>query len=369
MTIPTMQRAILSLEWLVEANRACQGQGFSHSYSPIFGWKPAYPETTGYIIPTLLKYHEKPEIRSHFSEKGIDLSQIAEKQAQWLCSLQLESGAFPGLLAGHTKPSVFNTGMILFGLSAILNTPSANFSPHSAQYLAAIGRAVNYLSISMDPDGIWRKDTYIVNFSPSYHIYALSGMLKGLQTLETRKENQLDLAHIKLQVQKALLSYQMQWNINGTVQNWSFWQDKPAYTHTIGYTLAGMLDVSLSLNDENGIALVERSIKALHTEYAKHGKIAGTYDQDWNGNNRFQCVTGHAQLACIVFQLAEVCQNTYSQFAIEILAEIAKTQRKTGTPRLRGALPGSYPIFGPYLRLRYPNWAAKYYLDALLYLD
>jgi hypothetical protein len=31
-------------------------------------------------------------------------------------------------------------------------------------------------------------------------------------------------------------------------------------------------------------------------------------------------------------------------------------------------VPGSQPIWGEYLRYRYPNWAAKFHLDALLLL-
>ena len=35
-------------------------------------------------------------------------------------------------------------------------------------------------------------------------------------------------------------------------------------------------------------------------------------------------------------------------------------------PGIVGALPGSFPIFGSYMRGGYPNWATKYLLDALL---
>jgi hypothetical protein len=31
-----------------------------------------------------------------------------------------------------------------------------------------------------------------------------------------------------------------------------------------------------------------------------------------------------------------------------------------------GGIPGSYPIYGRYARLQYPNWAAKFFVDALL---
>ena len=36
---------------------------------------------------------------------------------------------------------------------------------------------------------------------------------------------------------------------------------------------------------------------------------------------------------------------------------------------IRGAIKGSYPIWGKYTRLSYPNWAAKFFIDAMLLLS
>ena len=42
-----------SLDWLLEAHRAVAGRGFSTHYSLSDGWGPPYPETSGYLVPTL----------------------------------------------------------------------------------------------------------------------------------------------------------------------------------------------------------------------------------------------------------------------------------------------------------------------------
>ena len=34
--------------------------------------------------------------------------------------------------------------------------------------------------------------------------------------------------------------------------------------------------------------------------------------------------------------------------------------------RIRGGIAGAYPIWGGYERLGYPNWAAKFFADALM---
>ena len=51
-----------ALEWLVAAQDATPddgiSRGYSFAYSTYFrgrGWQPSYPETTGYIIPTMLR--------------------------------------------------------------------------------------------------------------------------------------------------------------------------------------------------------------------------------------------------------------------------------------------------------------------------
>ena len=33
---------------------------------------------------------------------------------------------------------------------------------------------------------------------------------------------------------------------------------------------------------------------------------------------------------------------------------------------MRGAIPGSAPIWGAYSRFEFPNWAAKFFADALI---
>ena len=108
-------RTNAALTWLRRSIEVTGGQGSSHSWSPLFGWQKAYPETTGYLIETLLDYAELKQDDS--------LRELSLQCANWLVSTQLPSGAFPGLLAGSKEPSVFNTAMILFGLARVNPTP------------------------------------------------------------------------------------------------------------------------------------------------------------------------------------------------------------------------------------------------------
>ena len=60
----------------------------------------------------------------------------------------------------------------------------------------------------------------------------------------------------------------------------------------------------------------------------------------------------------------------YRYFA-DVLVSFLKRQQLLDsdcTP-VNGALAGSFPIFGEYMTGGYPNWATKYFLDALLLRD
>jgi hypothetical protein len=61
---------------------------------------------------------------------------------------------------------------------------------------------------------------------------------------------------------------------------------------------------------------------------------------------------------------------SYLEAARQAIAFVATTQDlHTSNANVRGAIAGSYPIYGRYGRFTYPNWAAKFFIDALLVLE
>jgi hypothetical protein len=58
----------------------------------------------------------------------------------------------------------------------------------------------------------------------------------------------------------------------------------------------------------------------------------------------------------------------YLNMADALFYPLLKKQFLCGPEWIRGGLPGSSPVWGPYQSLRIPNWGLKFFLDAYLAL-
>ena len=346
-------RTDAALAWLRRSIEATGGQGSSHSWSPLFGWAKAYPETTGYLIETLLDYTT--------IKKDESLRKLAFQCANWLVSIQLPDGAFPGLLAGNKIPSVFNTAQILFGLAKVAATPPHPFvpAPPPDTIKEALSRALTWLTSVLEPDYSWRKYAYVADFTPSYYTRAVWGVLKANEVLQQ--------PDIQEAMRNALHFYAERFLPNGAVRDWGFWPEKPAFTHTIAYTLEGFLESAILL-DEKEILVKEilAGEQFLAVRQKAGGRTAGRYDEHWRGDYSFLCVTGNCQLSIFYHRLWEITgEEKFREAARSFLAEIIGFQKLGSNTNTHDALPGSAPMWGPYLRFRYPNWGVKFFLDAM----
>src|SRR6266545_7555254 len=93
-----LERAIdEAVAWLGRAqdcSRSSDG-GVARDYSLVRGWNNSYPETTGYIVPTLLAY-----ARWRGGERGTEARDRARRMLDWLVSIQFPEGGFQGGVVG-----------------------------------------------------------------------------------------------------------------------------------------------------------------------------------------------------------------------------------------------------------------------------
>lgn len=343
------ERTRLSLNWIKLSIDVNKGKGSSAYYSNLykpFTWTKAYPETTGYIIPTLLDYHEL--------YPDLELKKYAMDCVDWLCSLQHQNGALPGGLSGSKEPSVFNTGQMLIGLNRVYK------ETQNKKYLQVIDKAVNWLITILEKDGSWNSSSYVHGYIPSYYTRIVWPVLWS--------NNYLQRPEIDDAMKKALHYYKKKITPQKSVKDWSFRKGQKAFTHTIAYTIRGFFESSLILNDDDlkvmSIALADKVLRLREI----NGRLAGWYDENWKGDYWFTCVTGNAQL-CVLFNRIYQCTGDirFLNTALKLFEDIVNKQKKSGV-NSKGAIPGSSPFFGRYLIFRYPNWAAKFYLDAYLLL-
>ena len=88
---PGAEAAIAAaLEWIGRAqdcSRNADG-GVGRHYSLMTGWGSSYPETTGYIVPTMLDQAAR--------RRDEALRRRAERMLDWLLSIQFPEGGFRG---------------------------------------------------------------------------------------------------------------------------------------------------------------------------------------------------------------------------------------------------------------------------------
>jgi len=351
-----VERAHAAAEWLLRSIAACGGQGsavyYSRWFRPRRGWAWPYPETTGYIIETLIAYGRQTG-RREFIDTAI-------QQAEWILSLQSGDGALPGgaVVRGRTGgPSVFNTGQMVLGLVAAFDETGRR------KYLDGAVRAAGWLADEVDDAaGTWTKHAYVRNYSPAYYTRVAWPMLEVVaRAPDTHVHSQA------LRVLDTIAGWQRE---NGAIRNWAFTPTAPAFTHTIAYTIRGFLESARLLGDTGRRYedVAARAAYALLRRMELRGRLAGAYDLQLKGRYWFTCLTGNCQMAIIWMKLYErLGDGRWLSAALKALEFVMQRQRmRARDPNVRGAIAGSSPFWGRYLTLRYPNWAAKFYLDALL---
>ncbi|MCD4675879.1 MAG: hypothetical protein K8S18_07770, partial [Desulfobacula sp.] len=138
-------------QWICRAQDSGEDNGVSRAYKASrykghgpFAWQPSYPETTGYIIPTMIALTDVLG-DSEYKSRAI-------KMADWELEVQLSSGAVMGsVVTAKPSPAVFNTGQVIFGwLNAYQET-------NDEKYLMGAKRAGDYLISVQDSNGSFDK--------------------------------------------------------------------------------------------------------------------------------------------------------------------------------------------------------------------
>lgn len=338
--------------WLARAQDVAGDGGVAGRYRLRSGWSSSYPETTGYMIPTLLS------LAKAWDDAGF--YQRARRAVDFLLSIQLSCGGFPAGEIGEnrTDPSVFNTGQILHGL---VRWHGASGDPDA---LDAARRAAEWILSVQAPDGSFGKHFYR-GVASAYCAHATCRLAElGAVTGEGRYLRSA--------------GRHLNWTLSqrdpetGWIDRCGFsrrqHESRIALTHTIAYTLDGILKTSERLNREDGIAAVRAAAERMARRLELDGWLPGILDAGWRPRCRSACLTGNAQTALLWFRLYELdSDGRFLNAALKAIDLVKQSQpMESGNVNLRGGIPGSDPIWGEYITMALPNWAAKFFIDALL---
>jgi hypothetical protein len=225
--------------------------------------------------------------------------------------------------------------------------------------LEAAVRAGRWLAAQQDERGVFVR--YEHHGAP--HVYNTRGTWALVKTALLAGDGELRRAAVR----------HLDWALaQQTPSGWfarnAFVEGRQPFTHTIAYAIRGLLESGLLLGEPRYVDAAVRAARGVAGQQRADGWLAGTYDDGWVSQDTYCCLTGVAQMCICWSRLRDGAGET--GFAANIDSGIAylKSSQRLDDPahEVRGGIAGSWPIWGAYSRFEFPNWAAKFFADALM---
>jgi len=335
--------------WFKHNQSVMEDKGFGTFYFES-GWTSSYPETTGYIVPTLLEY-------SQFDNKD-EFESIVKDALEWLVSIQKPSGGWQsGYVHQNGDEIVFNTGQVLRGLTAGFN----HFK--EKKYLDCAIKACEWLVSIQNENGSFDKNVYLDRVRV-YDSYVVAPMLEVYNLSKIESFKTCAVKNIEWIIREKQLDNGWFQDCDNTIHK----NDKPIL-HTISYTIDGILDCGIYLNNSDFIEAATIPADVLLNKFHKEGGLSGRFDKDWNGSEQL-ITTGCAQISIIWEKLFTLTGDKKYQQGFQNMNKLLVAIHQRDTPETedtRGAIFGSFPLWGRYESFGCPNWASKYMMDSLLF--
>jgi len=336
-----------AMTWVSRAHDATGRCGVAAGYDLCRKWQEPYPETSGYLIPTMLR-----------AARVLDTDEWrgrAEEIGDWLIGLQHSDGAFPGGTGTEGAPVVFDVGQIMLGLIALARHRD------SASTLDAAVRAGRWLARQQRPDGAWLSHFGFPNTYAARVTWALAELWRATGDKE-------HLAPVERSLEWMLARARP----DGWIDAMAFDGDRIPWTHTIGYAVQGLLRCGSLLGGDLGdrataaATACARRLAEMRTPL--HPLLPGEIAEGFSPRSSYACLTGDAQLVTVWLDLAARHDDTALRArAVETFRRLAGLQvRQPLEPDAVGALPGSFPLTGGFEPNAFPNWATKFLADAAL---
>lgn len=352
------------IDWILNAQRACDcGGGIPAAYRLYKGFANPYPETSGYIITSLLASYD------YFQDESYKTA--ASNIADWLISRQLDNGAMrcniehPTRIWDENKSSVDDSKTFLFDCGAILEglTNIWKEIPEDRYRLSALLLA-DYMISNQGDDGLWKKDLFFPYFG-SHQTRTMWALINAGKTFNKSEYTESAL--------KCLNKLKANVKPNAYIANCHFVHAENrdfGFTHSIAYAIEGFFKagIMLELHEFSKIAAdvaheLQRIAETRQEMFFSH------YNPDWKPISNYQCVTGNIQIAMMWLEIAKYTGDDTLASTAMIFVDLVRSTMidiETKIKGVRGAIQGSFPIYGKYLPYAFLSWGAKFFIDASL---
>jgi hypothetical protein len=331
-------------EWLKRAHDQGADDGVSYGYSIRGGWRPSYRETSGYIATTFF------DLARHRNDQ--ESRERALRVCRWLLGVQNLDGSFSNPQYG-VSGIVFDTGQDLFGLVRAYEESG------EAAFKEGARRAADWLVHIADDQGRWTRNEHL----NTPHVYNTRTAWAVLRM------NQLEYSAERERVARANLDWAVsEQQPSGFFDNCAFERGVAPFTHTIAYATRGLLESGELLEDDRYIEAANRCADVALKHVQDDGFLPGQITIDGKDAARYCCLTGNCQFSIVWAKLFNRTGNEeYRSAAIRATDYVMRCQDiHSVNPDIRGAIKGSHPIWGRYAPLSFPNWPAKFFVDAML---
>ena len=331
-------------DWLKRAHDQNDDDGVSYGYSVRGGWRPSYRETSGYIATTFFDLARQRD--------DADYRERALRICRWLVSVQNTDGSFSNPRYGNDG-IVFDTGQVLFGLVRAAEETGEEV------FLRAAHRAADWLVTIADQNDCWTRNEHL----GVPHVYNTRTAWALLRL------NQLAPSDDWVRVARANLDWALsEQHASGFFRECSFERGVDPFTHTIAYATRGLLESGMLLDDMRYLTAAKSCADAAMDQLRADGFLAGQISIDGASSARYCCLTGNCQFSIVWAKLFDMTGDERYQYAVIKATNyvMACQDIQIQNPNVRGAIAGSFPLWGGYAPFSYPNWATKFFIDAMV---